>query len=361
MGITLNRNNLGKVVDRTDILIDVPYTADITEALGLFTDHYSTQKTVEIVRKSSNQQILTDSNWDSGRGQTLTVEPTREFVHASIPHISASDAIYPHDIDGVVQIDDSVEIMNLAQVADIRAEKMLTLKDAHNLTQVAARFQLLRDGTVYAPNKTLRTSYGDTINFYTEFGVTRQSIAMDFGNTVDPRAQSREVLANLRKDLRGTTGALRGVVALVGSEFFTKVIMNPYVTEMLKSLPTSQSLATLLGVNADDPRFAGLNERFPSISLFGITYVDVGVSGYDVGNSFVPFVADDEGILLPVGLTNLAKTYYAPANRFSSVNKKSQGSYWFESASDQKITIDTEQNFMNALLWPAAVKTLTLA
>ncbi|MDX9668772.1 major capsid protein [Pseudomonas sp. P8_250] len=360
MGITLNRNNLGKVVDRTDVLVDVPYTADITEALGIFTDYYSTQKTVEIVRKTSNQQILGDSNWD-GRGQTLTVEPTREFVQAKIPHFAAEDAIYPHDIDGVVQIDDSVEIMNLAQVADIRAEKMLTLKDSHNLTQVAARFQLLRDGTVYAPNKTLRTSYGDTINFYTEFGVTRESIAMDFGNTTDPRAQSRVVLAKMRKDLRGTSGALRGVVALCGSEFFTKVIMNPYVTEMLKSLPTSQSLATLLGVNADDPRFSGLNERFPSISLFGITYVDVGVSGYDVGNSFVPFVADDQAILLPVGLTNLAKTYYAPANRFSSVNKKSQGSYWFEKATDEKVEIKTEQNFMNALLWPAAVKTLTLA
>lgn len=360
MPITLNRNNLGKVVDRTDVLVEVPYTADITEALGLFGEHYSTQKTVEVVRKSSNQQILTDSNWD-GRGQTLVSEPDRQFLQLKIPHIAAEDAIYPHDVDGVVALDDSVEIMNLAQVADIRAEKMVELRASHELTKVAARFQLLRDGTVYAPNKTLRTSYGDTVNYYTEFGVTRDSIAMDFGNTVDPRAQSREVLAKVRKDLRGATGTLRGVVALCGAEFFTRVIMNPYVTEMLKSLPTSQSLATLLGVNADDPRFAGLNERFPSISLFGITYVDVGVAGYDVGDSFVPFVADDEAILLPVGLTNLAKTYYAPANRFSAINKKSQGSYWFEEASDEKITIRTEQNFMNALLWPQAVKTLTLA
>lgn len=360
MSITLNRNNLGKVVDRTDVLVATPYVADITEALGIFSDYYSTQKHIEIVRKTSNQQILVDQPWDA-RGQTLTIEPEREFVHASIPHVPAEDSIYPHDIDGVVALNDSVEIMNLAQVADIRAEKMLALKNAHNLTQVAARFQLLRDGSVYAPSKTLRTSYGDTINFYTEFGVTRESIAMDFGNTVDPRGQHREVLANARKSLRGTTGALRGWVALVGSEFFTKVIMNPYVTEMLKVLPTTQSLSTLLGVNEDDSRFAGLNERFPAITLFGITYVDVGVSGYDVGGSFVPFVNDDEGILLPVGLTNLAKTYYAPANLFSAVNKKSQGSYWFETASDRKITIETEQNFMNALLWPAAVKTLTLA
>lgn len=360
MGITLNRNDLGKVVDRTDILVEVPYTADITEALGIFSDYYSTQKVVEVVRKSHNQQIIGDSSWD-GRGQTLAFEPEREALQLSIPHFKSEDAIYPHDVDGVVQVNDSVEVMQLAQVADIRAEKMLLLKDAHNLTQVAARFQLLKDGSVYAPNKTLRTSYGDTVNYYTEFGLTRDSIAMDFGNTVDPRAQSREVLAKLRKDMRGAQGTLRGVVALCGAEFFTRVIMNPYVTEMLKSLPTSQSLATLLGVNADDPRFAGLNERFPSISLFGITYVDVGVSGYDVGDSFVPFVPDDEAILLPVGLTNLAKTYYAPANRFTAVNKKSQGSYWFEEASDEKIKITTEQNFMNALLYPKAVKTLTLA
>lgn len=360
MGITLNRKDLGRVVDRTDILTEVPYTMDITEALGLFGEHYSTQKTVEIVRTSRNQQILTDSNWD-GRGQTIANESERQFLQVSIPHIKAEDAIYPHDIDGVVQVNDSVEIMNLAQVADIRAEKMFVLKDAHELTKTAARFQLLKDGSVYAPNKTLRTSYGDTINFYTEFGVARKSTAMDFGNTVDPRAQSREVLAQYRKDLRGTQGTLRGVVALCGSEFFTRVIMNPYVTEMLKSLPTAQSLSTLLGVNASDPRFAGLNEQFPSISLFGITYVDVGVSGYDVGDSFVPFVADDEAILIPVGLTNVAKTYYAPANRFSAVNKKSQGSYWFEKATDEKIQILSEQNFMHGLLAPQAIQTLTLA
>jgi len=360
MAITLNRKDLGRVVDRTDILTEVPYTMDITEALGLFGEYYSTQKTVEIVKHSRNQQILTDSNWD-GRGQTMANESERQFLQVSIPHIKAEDAIYPHDIDGVVAINDSAEIMNLAQVADIRAEKMFILKDAHELTKTAARFQLLKDGSVYAPNKTLRTSYGDTVNFYNEFGITRKSTAMDFGNTVDPRIQSREVLAQYRKDLRGTQGTLRGVVALCGSEFFTKVITNPYITEMLKALPTSQSLATLLGVNADDPRFAGFDARFPSFNCFGITYVDVGVAGYDVGNSFVPFVVDDEAILIPVGLTNVAKTYFAPANRFSAVNKKSQGSYWFEKASDEKIQIMSEQNFMHGLLAPQAVQTLTLA
>lgn len=361
MSITLNRNDLGKVVDRTDVLVDTPYTVDITEALGIFSEHYSTQKTVEIVRKNHNQLILTDRPWDE-RSQNVAPTDERSYLQLKVPHIPASDAIYPHDVDGVVAVSDSVELMNLAQVAEIRAEKMVNLREAYALTQTAARFQLLKEGTVYAPNKTLRTSYGDTVNYYTEFGITRESIALALAGSSDPRGQCREILAKIRKDARGASGAIRGFVALCGAEFFTALIMNPFVTDAVKyvQLPGQGSVAHLLGVNVDDPRFAGLDARFPSITLWGITFVDVGAAGYDVGASFVPFVADDEALILPVGL-NLAKTYYAPANRFSAVNKKSQGAYWFEKATDEKIEISTEQNFMHALLYPAAVKTLTLA
>ncbi|MOA42833.1 hypothetical protein D3C78_1649230 [compost metagenome] len=65
-------------------------------------------------------------------------------------------------------------------------------------------------------------------------------------------------------------------------------------------------------------------------------------------------------MILPVGL-KLGKSYYAPANTFSAVNKKSQGSYWFETVTDRAIKIETEQNVLTALIQPKAIKTVTLA
>lgn len=362
MTIQINRDNLNKVVDRTDVLAETPYVADITEALGLFQETYSTQKLIEITRTTGGTHILGDKNWDE-RSQNMAGRE-RERMTLKIPHFPADDAIYPHDIDGVISTVTPWEAMNLASVAEVRAEKMVNLQNAHQLTKTAARFQLLKEGTVYAPNGSMRTSYGDTVNYYTEFGVTRDSIALSLAGTADPRGQVRELVAKVRLDARHASGAVRGIVALCGSEFFSALIMNPFVTDAVKyvALPNNQSLATLLGVNADEGRFSSIDGQYPSITLWGITWVDCGVAGYDSPTgSFVPFVDTDEAIVLPLGLTNLAKTYYAPANLFSAINKRSQGAYWFETASDRKIEIQTEQNFMNALLYPACVKTLTLA
>lgn len=362
MTIQINRNNLNKVVDRTDVLAEVPYVADITEALGIFSEVYSTQKLIEVTRTTGKTHILGDKNWDE-RSQNMAGRD-RDALQLKIPHFPADDAIFPHDIDGVLSTESPMEALNLASVAEVRAEKMVNLQSAHQLTQTAARFQLLKEGTVYAPNGTMRTSYGDTVNYYTEFGVTRDSIAVPLAGTSDPREVARQIVAKVRLDARHAAGSVRGIIALCGSDFFSALIMNPFVTDAVKyvALPNNQSLATLLGVNADETRFSAIDGSYPSITLWGITWVDCGVAGYDSpSGTFVPFVDTDEALVLPIGLTNLAKTYYAPANLFSSVNKRSQGSYWFETASDRKIEIQTEQNFMNALLYPACVKTLTLA
>lgn len=363
MSIVIDRANANKVVERTEVLIQTPYRADITEALGIFTPVYTSQKHIEIVRQTNDNQILVDNNWEE-RPQTL-VGGERSYLNLRIPHFAVTDAIYPQDIDGILSASDVATegLVNIAQVGEIRAEKMMRIRQAFADTEAQARFQLLSEGTVYAPRGTMRTSYGDTVNYYTEFGVARQSIPFDLAGTADPREDARALLKAVREGSRGATGSVRQVVVLCGGEFFTALLKNPFVTDAVKyvQLAGGQSLATLLGVNTEDPRFAGIEGSYPSISLWGLTFIDVSYAGMDVNGSFVPFIADDEAVALPIGLTNLAKTYYAPANLFSAVNKRSQGSYWFEEADNRRIKIDAEQNFMNGLLYPAAIVGVTLA
>lgn len=99
------------------------------------------------------------------------------------------------------------------------------------------------------------------------------------------------------------------------------------------------------------------------MNVFGITWINAGAAGYEnAAGEFVPFIPEGDAYLMPVGVRDLFKTYYAPANRFSSINRRAQGSYWFEylNEKDDIIEIMTEQNFLNAMLNPAAIVRLYL-
>ncbi|MNC68893.1 hypothetical protein D3C75_1195350 [compost metagenome] len=99
------------------------------------------------------------------------------------------------------------------------------------------------------------------------------------------------------------------------------------------------------------------------MSVFGITFINAGAAGYeDASGTFVPFIPEGDAYMMPVGVRNLLKTYYAPANRFGTINRRAQGSYMFEylNEKDDIIEIMTEQNFLNGMLNPGAILRLSL-
>lgn len=355
MPLVINKNDSNKVVDRTDSLIVIPNNTGVTQALGLFTNVPSSQKNIEITRSTRRNTVLEDRNWDE-RNQTIAGRG-RDSLLLQIPHIPADDAITPNDIDGIVSANSLREAAELESVANVRAEKMIALREAHDLTLEVARMQLITQGTAYAPNGTVVT------NYYTEFGVTREEIDVDLAAITDPRAKFSEAKRAVRAGLTGgQAGTVRAFVALCGEALYNALITNPYLNETLKYVDyQGQASNLLLGKGGVD--VGGLDARYEAVSVFGITFINVGAAGYEnAAGDFVQFVADADAYLLPVGVRDLFKTYYAPANRFSTVNRKAQMSYWFEymNEKDDVIEIMTEQNFLNAMLNPAAVVKMVL-
>lgn len=354
MAIVLDRTNLGKVVDRTDSLIVIPNTVGITNALGLFQDDYRSQKNIEIVRSTRKSHILEDRNWDE-RNQTIAGR-NQDSLLLKIPHFPLDDAITPNDIDGIVQAGSLAEFAELETVASVRADKMIGMREAHSLTLEAARMQMIVTGTAYAPRGTVVT------NFYTEFGVTRTEIDVDFSGAADPRATINTAKKAVRNGLRdGQAGTVRSFVVLCSDSFYMALQQNAFVTDAFKYVDQGQALSVLLGRGGADVN--GLDARFEQMSLFGCTFINAGAAGYEnAAGTFVPFIPEGDAYMLPVGVRDLFKTYYAPANRFGTVNRRAQGSYWYEylNEKDDIIEIMTEQNFLNALLNPAAVVRLFL-
>lgn len=357
MTLVVSKNSRLKVVDLTDILVDLPNNNFVTGALGLFTDRYSSQKRIEIRRVKTGTHIFGDRNWDE-RHQTLA-GAQRDSIELKIPHFPADDAIVPGDLDGNIQVDNASDAMSLESVASVRAEKMTLLRAAHDLTLEAARMQLITQGTAYAPNGTLRTSYGPTYNFYTEWGVTRPTENVALSSVADPRNAFNAAKNTIRAAIRNGQAGSIGFVVLCSNTFYEALYQNAFVTEAAKYLQNSNML---LGSPVAS-RVNGLDNRYEQITLWGITFINVGNAGYEnSAGDFVPFVAEGKAYMLPTGVVGLFETHYAPANRFASVNKQAQGSYWFEYADekDSKIEIMTEQNFLNIMKYPEAIVELTL-
>src|SRR5690554_4459382 len=97
MALVLNRGNQNQWVDLTDILVDVPRQSFITDALGIFEDHFSPVKTVEIRRDLHKSHLVVDRNWDERNSNIAG--GAKQALQLAIPHFPLDDAITPNDID----------------------------------------------------------------------------------------------------------------------------------------------------------------------------------------------------------------------------------------------------------------------
>ena len=359
MTLVIDRNNEGTYVDLTDILVNVPRVVGLTGALGIFSDNYLSLKTIEIARIAHKAHILKDSNWDS-QDYTIVERPTRGFLTAKVPHFAVRDAIKPSDIDGIAKFNDIFEAAGLAEVDDVRIEKATAIRGMHDLTMEVARMQLLMSGTVYAPNGTLAQTYGDTIDWYQEFGETRQTFDLELSGANDPRISASKVERAMRMALRNFNGGQYSrIMVLCGTDYFDAVYTNPFITDAVKVAQLNLDQMLLLGKPGSE---VGYDANFRTLTFWGLTFVDCGTAGYDAPDGkWVQYIEADKAVVVPLGVRGMFKTHYAPANTFKAINKKSQGSYYAEriNEEDDLIMIKSEQNFLNVLMVPGAVFDLT--
>jgi hypothetical protein len=357
----IDRLSQGKYVELTDILVELPRNVSIIDALGLFEEVFVTQKKIEIQRTQYSNHLIKDKNWEA-KADTLVTTPKKGFIQVKIPNFETLDAIKPQDIDGVAQVDNIMEAAALETVMNVRMEKLAAHNAAFDLTQDVARMQLLTAGTVYAPSGALATSYGDTVDFYEEMGVTRTTIDLKLTGSQDPRISCSQLVRQMREALRNTPtgGNYKAIVLLCGTDFFDAVYTNPFVTEAIKYF--QQDMNKLLLKTPDQA--AGYDANFRTLNLWGLVFIDAGTGGYeDAEGVFQPWIAANKAVALPTGVRGMFKTYYAPANTFSTINKRAQGRYYFEKINeeDDLIQMKVGSNFLNGLLFPAAVFDVTFS
>lgn len=356
----IDRLSQGKFVELTDILVELPRNISIIDQLGLFEEVFVTQKKIEIQRTQYSNHLIKDKNWEA-KADTLVSKPKRGFIQVSIPNFETQDAIKPQDVDGVAQVSSIQEAAQLETVNNVRIEKLAYHNNAFDLTQDVAKMQLIMKGTVYAPSGALATSYGDTVDFYQEMGVARQTFDLKLTGSNDPRISMSVVVRAMREALRNANGGnFSRIVVLCGTDFFDALYTNPFVTEAVKYF--AQDLNKLLLKTPDTA--AGYGPNFRTVELWGLTFIDAGTGGYEEADgTFQPWIEPTKAVAIPLGVRGMFKTYYAPANTFSAINKTAKGRYYFERLNDEDdlIQMKVGSNFMNSVIYPGAIFDITFS
>lgn len=324
-----------ELVDYTQELLLVPNKWGLINELGIFSAEPVSQHSVTVEATQGTLGLVTDQV--RGARNTMNSDDTRNLRSFPIPHFPLDDAIKPQDIQGkrAYGSADAAETE-----AAVTARKLERIRSSHAITLEAARAYALTTGAIYAPNGTVSG------NFFTDFGVTQKSIDFVLGTTTtDLLAKSEEGIAHIQDNILSGE-VVNEVIVLCSPAFFAKLIAHATVKEAYKYYTSTQEpLRQRLG--------SGLYRRFVH---GGVTYIEY--RGSYNGTALIPA---GEGVMLPTGTSDMFKTYFSPANRFSHVNTLGEEAYAFtyRDAKDVEIQIQTESNFLNLIRRPAAVVKVT--
>lgn len=327
-------NNVFKVQDFTEAVIQVPNTWGTINELGIFTNESVMTSIVSFEEIVEGNGILIDRV--RGERNTVNRGDVRRARQFSIPHFPLDDEILPKDLIANSRYNQRSQAEVLA---DVRDRKMRDIRRKHATTLEIARAQLLTAGTVYAPSGTVSQ------NWFTEFGVTQTSIDFVLGTgATDVRGKFEQAIAAIQ-DNAGLVD-MTGIVCLASPEWFTKFINHATINNAYMYFA-----GTNQNGNPLRDRVGGANAMHREFNFMGVRIIEMRDTL--AGTRLIPA---NTCVFVPTG-TDAFKTFFAPCEtRMSTVNTLGEEMYWFEQdMNDKGIVIETETNFANACMRPALI------
>ena len=323
-----------RVVSWTDEIMVLPNKYGTISQLGLFTEEGVGNNTVQFEVTTVGSGVLTAVP----RGARGQVNANRASLIKSwaIPHFNLTDEIHPSDIHdrrafGSPDMEDS---LNAA-----RTRKLVDMKAKLQRTQDLARATLLNSGVVY----------GTSLNMFTEFGVTQNSVDFVLGTgTTDVIGKCSSVVAYAEDNATGSF--FSGLVGLASPEFFAALVGHAKVTAAYAYYKDGdqQPLRNRLGL-------IGAQQVF---HFGGIDWVEVRGS-IDGTNRII---AAKHAVVVPTG-SDIFKTYFGVADRFDAIGGTGQAMYAFERMSEDQASyiLQAETNPLNACVKPQLIQDVFFA
>lgn len=324
-----------ELVDYTPEIQLIPNKWGLINELGIFSSEPVSQHSVTIESQEGTLGLITDQV--RGARNLVNKDTTRNLRSFAIPHFPLDDYVTPQDVQGK-------RAYGNTDAADTKeaviARKLERIRRNHAATLEAARAYAITTGAVYAPNGTV------VDNYYTSFGITRKSVDFVLGtSTTNVVSKIDEVVAHIQDNIL-TGDVISNVVVLCSPTFFTKLIDHAAVKEAFKYYQSTQEpLRNRLG--------SGLYRRFV---WQGVEFIE-----YRGSYNGSALITAGKAYAIPMGTSDTFVSYFSPANKFSFVNTLGEEVYVFsqEDAGDEKITLQSESNFLNLIRRPQVSVELT--
>ncbi|MNF36761.1 hypothetical protein D3C85_607410 [compost metagenome] len=329
-----------ELTDLTENLMIIPNVWGLSQQLGIFSTEGVVNETVTVEVITKSYGLLEDRV--RGQRAMLNGNDGRTLKSFAVPHFNGDDYITPRDLVGKRAYGtQGPETLDL-----VRARKLERIRATHAATLEGARMHTIVNGTAYAPQGTV--SY----DWYSEFGVTRKEVdfVLDVGTT-DLIAKIEEVIAHIQDN--AFTGSIQGdIFALCSPEFFSALIAHPTMKEAYKYYASAPQILR------DRLQASGFDARYREFYFGGVLFIEyrggfAGVTGAPVTR----YIPAGDAYFMPRSTGEEFKTYFGPAEKFDLVGTIGQEAYAFEYADPkgEKITIETETNFLNVLRRPQLI------
>lgn len=326
-----NNNTFG-VVSLTDAINKPIFAPGRLGQMGLFTERSVSTTTIVLEQKAGNL-ILVAPTPRGGPGQTVDKKKadSRAII---VPHFEINDAIYADEVQGVRQWGTENQLMT---VMGMVADRIAIHKPSHEVTLEYQRMGAVKGIITYAD--------GSTTDLFAFFGISQDTeLAFDLSNKASGQLRqfTQKMIRQIATNLDGMP--FTGVRALCGDQFFDDLLANSEVRASFLNQPGADSLR--------DPYVNFGGQTYGQFEFGGVVWENY--RGYVGGTSFID---PDHCHLYPIGVPNLFRTYFSPADYNETVNTMGKRLYLkqYPMENDKGVNLDSQMNALSLCTRPKAL------
>jgi hypothetical protein len=326
------KNDAFSVISLTDAINRVKFVPGRIGAMGLFTPSGITTTSAAIEEKDGILELVAPTP-RGGPGKTVGV--TRRTLRSiTIPHFELNDAVMADQVLGVRAWGSETEVET---VQGKLAERMAVHSQSFEATTEYARIGAIKGLVTYAD--------GSSLDLFDLFEVDAESERdWDLDNANPAAGILRKTCAAVYRQMAGILDGIpfSGIHAFCGDAFFDDLIAH---TEVRATYLQQQEASQLRTGYVD----GGAGGSYGSFNFGSITWENYrGAVG---GTSFID---TNKAHFFPVGVPNLFRTYWAPADYIETVNTIGQRVYakQYEMPNGKGIHFDTQMNELNICTRP---------
>jgi hypothetical protein len=320
----VNYSPLMELVERDDNLLD---------QLGLFEKDYHQGTRIEMERITDKTDKMYAVSRDADR--QIAGKEEAQLESFKIPFFTLDHVIRPKDLQ------DLREYGTAAAPADVqkRVERLIKrIQRGHADLHRRAMFNVLTAGTAYA-KKEDGTDSALAVDFATVWGVDPAPAAdIDFTNqALDPSIVVETKVRKHINDNIGDNSASTSVIGIVGSGWFNAFTKHALIREAYLNRDKDAEVLT--------DRFGG-NAVRRVWTHDGVTYIE---------ETDVTLVARDKAYFIPLGVDNMFKLDYAPANTIEDANEIAEEAYLWVEEGRRKIKVESETSVLASCTRPEII------